>query len=61
MFGEDHVFRAGTIASAASKTAFGYAKKYYENLGIEIRNAEAARIALMCEGVKRTSGQHPGG
>ena len=61
MFGEDHVFRAGTIASAASKTAFGYAKKYYENLGVEIRNAEAARIALMCEGVKRTTGQHPGG
>ena len=61
MFGEDHVFRAGTIASAASKTAFGYAKKYYEGLGVEIRNAEAARIALMCEGVKRTTGQHPGG
>lgn len=61
MFGEDHVFRAGTIGSAATKTAFGYAKKYYESLGIEIRNAEAARIALMCEGVKRTTGQHPGG
>ncbi|MCI5745928.1 MAG: PolC-type DNA polymerase III [Erysipelotrichaceae bacterium] len=61
MFGKDHVFRAGTIACAASKTAFGYAKKYYENKGIEIRNAEAARIALMCEGVKRTTGQHPGG
>ncbi len=61
MFGKDHVFRAGTIASAASKTAFGYAKKYYETLGIEIKNAEAGRIALMCEGVKRTTGQHPGG
>ena len=61
LFGEDHVFRAGTISSAASKTAFGYAKKYYENQGVEIRNAEAARIALMCEGVKRTTGQHPGG
>lgn len=61
MFGEDHVFRAGTISTAASKTAFGYAKKYYENLGIKIKNAEADRIALMCEGVKRTTGQHPGG
>ena len=61
MFGEDHVFRAGTIGTAASKTAFGYAKKHFESLGIEIRNAEAARIALMCEGVKRTTGQHPGG
>ena len=61
MFGEDHVFRAGTIGTAASKTAFGYAKKHFENIGQEIRNAEAARIALMCEGVKRTTGQHPGG
>lgn len=61
MFGQDHVFRAGTISTAASKTAFGYAKKYYEGLGVEIKNAEAARIALMCEGVKRTTGQHPGG
>ena len=61
MFGEDHVFRAGTIASAANKTAFGYAKKHFENLGVEIRNAEAARVAQMCEGVKRTTGQHPGG
>lgn len=61
MFGEDHVFRAGTIGTAASKTAFGYAKKHFESRGKEIRNAEAARIALMCEGVKRTTGQHPGG
>ena len=61
LFGKDKVYRAGTIASAASKTAFGYTKKYYESLGLNVRNAEAARIALMCEGVKRTTGQHPGG
>jgi len=61
LFGADKVFRAGTISSAAEKTAFGYAKKYYESIGIEIRNAEAARIAKLCEGVKRTTGQHPGG
>lgn len=61
LFGKDKVFRAGTISTAASKTAFGYAKRYYEKKEIEISNAEACRIAKMIEGTKKTTGQHPGG
>ncbi len=61
LFGAENVFRAGTLGTLADKTAYGFVMKYFESKGVSINRAETNRMVMNCVGVKRTTGQHPGG